>query len=57
MIPSPLGKQFETIINRKNRLVSETKEEKIERIKQERGLTHGKGKRKKNKSKKRNKRN
>lgn len=57
MIPNPLEKQFETIINRKNRLVKETKEERIERIKQERGLTHGKGKRKRVKSKKRNKRN
>lgn len=53
MIPGVLNKQFETIINRKNRLLRETTEDKIERIKQERGLTHGKGKRKKSKKKKR----
>lgn len=50
-IPSQLEKQFESIINRKNRILKETKKEKIERIKQERGLTHGKGKRKRNKNK------
>lgn len=53
LVPFPLEKQFESIINRKNRLLKETKEQKLERIKQERGLTHGKGKRKRVKKKRR----
>lgn len=44
-----IDKHFQSIINRKNRLLNETKEEKIHRIMIERGLTHGKGKRKKKK--------
>lgn len=44
-----IDKHFQSIINRKNRILNETKEEKLERIRLERGLTHGKGKRKKNK--------
>lgn len=47
-----VDKHFQSIINRKNRILNETMEEKIERIKLERGLTHGTGKRKKNKKKK-----
>lgn len=47
-----IDKHFQSIINRKNRLLNETKEEKIQRIMIERGLTHGKGKRKKKNKKK-----
>ncbi len=47
----PVDKHFQSIINRKNRLMNETKSERLERIKLERGLTHGKGKRKKKRKK------
>ena len=47
-----VDKHFQSIFNRRDRLLNETQGEKIQRIVLERGLTHGPGKRKKKNKKK-----